>query len=379
METSVYQAARSVSQTLEQYFQHHLTDAVSQGEKDLASAPDVEAIETIIEAAFWASLQRQEGYFPKISLAFVPPQQAGQALIFENALSLSRMSLSQLAPAVERPGIHLGVWRNGNRFEVWGTTRTVPKFCFVLEVIEPGFLMVKYRPKKGSVKFVNVMALNGDEIKEIDEEGTKLTDCPELLSSLLKFGLVGMKDAAVNILIQLAASMRTHNRGGSLLVVPQGSSSWRDSIVSPVHYAIDPPFTELADLARQNEQERNSKLWQEAVIDSVDAVAGLTAVDGATVITEEYELLAFGTKIIRRRGAAPVEQIIVTEPIIGGQTSIVHPVQIGGTRHLSAAQFVQDQPGSIALVASQDGRFTVFAWSPCERMVHAHRIETLLL
>lgn len=379
METSAYLAAQSVSAALERYFNRHLSDANRHGEGGLALAPDSEAIEAIIDAAFWASLQRQEGYFPKISLAFLPPEQAGQALMFEKALSLNRKSLAQLAPAVERPGIHLGVWRNRDRFEVWGTTRTVPKFCFVLEVIEPGLLMVKYRPKKDSVKFVNVMALNGDQIKEIDEEGTKLTDCPELLASLLKFGLIGMQDDAVNILIQLAVSMRAHKRGGSLLVVPQGSNSWRDSIVSPVSYAVNPPFTELADLMKQDEQERNTRLWQEAAIDSVDAIAGLTAVDGATVITEEYELLAFGTKINRRRGAAQVERIIVTEPIVGGQTAIVHPVQIGGTRHLSAAQFVQDQPGSIALVASQDGRFTVFAWSPCERMVHAHRIETLLL
>jgi hypothetical protein len=33
----------------------------------------------------------------------------------------------------------------------------------------------------------------------------------------------------------------------------------------------------------------------------------------------------------------------------------------------------------VALVASQDGRFTIFAWSPCESMVHAHRVEALLL
>jgi hypothetical protein len=52
---------------------------------------------------------------------------------------------------------------------------------------------------------------------------------------------------------------------------------------------------------------------------------------------------------------------------------------LGGTRHLSAAQFVQDQQDAIALVASQDGRFTVFAWSPVHGMVHAHRMETLLL
>jgi hypothetical protein len=68
-----------------------------------------------------------------------------------------------------------------------------------------------------------------------------------------------------------------------------------------------------------------------------------------------------------------------TEPIEGNVAATVHSTQIGGTRHLSAAQFVHDQRRAVALVASQDGRFTVFAWSPCEDMVHGHRVETLLL
>ncbi|MDQ2938119.1 MAG: hypothetical protein M3R67_11505, partial [Acidobacteriota bacterium] len=108
-------------------------------------------------------------------------------------------------------------------------------------------------------------------------------------------------------------------------------------------------------------------------------VAGLTAVDGATVMTDQYEVLAFGAKIRRPEGSPPVEQIVATEPIVGDRPIVVHPVQNGGTRHLSAAQFVHDQRDSKALVASQDGRFTVFAWSPCEEMVHAHRVDTLLL
>ena len=66
-------------------------------------------------------------------------------------------------------------------------------------------------------------------------------------------------------------------------------------------------------------------------------------------------------------------------PIEGCAPSVVAPVQLGGTRHISAAQFAQDQTDAVALVASQDGRFTLFAWSPCEDMVHAHRVETLLL
>jgi hypothetical protein len=30
-------------------------------------------------------------------------------------------------------------------------------------------------------------------------------------------------------------------------------------------------------------------------------------------------------------------------------------------------------------VASQDGRFTIFEWSVQEAMVHAHRVDVLLL
>ena len=33
---------------------------------------------------------------------------------------------------------------------------------------------------------------------------------------------------------------------------------------------------------------------------AVDTVAGLTAVDGATVISDQYEVFAFGAKIDRR-------------------------------------------------------------------------------
>ena len=78
-------------------------------------------------------------------------------------------------------------------------------------------------------------------------------------------------------------------------------------------------------------------------------------------------------------GKGRVEKIYFTEPVVGGGVSVAHPNQSGGTRHLSAAQFVHDQRDCIALVASQDGRFTIFSWSPCEKIVQAHRIDILLL
>ncbi len=382
MSGPAYPAARAVASTVEAYFARQREAAHGLGAKKLAPAPDSLAVETIIEAAFWASLRREEGYSPKISLAFLPAEQAGEPLRFERQLPLTPHVLARLAPAVERPGIHLGVWRphnDGNELRVWGTTRAIPKLCFVLEVIEPGLLVIKYRRGQETGKYINVVVLKGDQIKVVDEQGTSLPDCPDLLTSLLDFGTASSRTDSVNVLVQLAVSMRAHGRGGSLLVVPHDSDSWRESILQPVSYAVAPPFSELAELMRQDVKIRNQTTWQEVFIDAVDGIAGLTAVDGAAVINDQYELLAFGAKIGRRDGGAQVEQVIVTEPIVEGVPSVVPPLELGGTRHLSAAQFVQDQRGSLALVASQDGRFTVFAWSPCEELVHAHRVETILM
>ena len=164
-----------------------------------------------------------------------------------------------------------------------------------------------------------------------------------------------------------------------MLLVPAGTDQWHESIVNPMPYAVSPTYSELAELVAVAPGERRDRGWQDALDDAVQAIAGLTAVDGATILTDRYELLTFGAKIARRRGSPQVDKVVVTEPIRGSTRAVVHPNRMGGTRHLSASQFVHDQRDTVALVASQDGRFTIFAWSPCEDLVHAHRVETLLL
>jgi hypothetical protein len=335
-------------------------------------------IEAISEAAFWASLRREEGYIPRISLAFVAPEAVQGPLRFERPLALAAQPLTRLAPAVERPAIHLGVWRDGEQFFVWGTTRILPAFCLVLEVVAPGLLVVKHS-RDGSEKFVNIAVLQGDEIKMIDEQSAHLPDCPDLLTSLLGFDTQHASSESVNVLIHLAVSMRAHGRGGSLLVVPANTDLWRESVMQPVQYALVPPFSALAELMNDRNSDDADRRWVDALLHAVEGVAGLTAVDGATVMTDSYDVLAFGAKIVRRRGATQITNVIMTKPIEGASAIVIEPGQLGGTRHLSAAQFVYDQHDAVALVASQDGQFTVFAWSPCEDMVHAHRIETLLL
>jgi hypothetical protein len=256
--------------------------------------------------------------------------------------------------------------------------RNLPPLSFVVEVNAPGLLVVKQSPAEESGKFINVAVIQGDEIKVVDQNAARVPDCPSMVGSLVTFESHTPADPA-NVLIQLAISMRAHGHGGSLLVVPANSSEWQHSIARPIPYAIEPVFSGLAALVQMEGRTRVERWWQEALRRAVEAIAGLTAVDGATILTDRYELLAFGARIIRKSGSPQVTRVIVTEPIEGASPEIVDPAQLGGTRHLSAAQFSHDQRNALALVASQDGAFTVFAWSPCEEMVHAHRIEALLL
>jgi hypothetical protein len=373
-----YAAAQLASDRIYRHLSTHSASAQLSAERP-ATLPDSATLAVLIDAAFWTSLRREEGYIPRISLAFVAPEQVNDAVAFATSLALEPKDLTKLAAAVDRAGLHLGVWPQQDELRVWGITRNLPPLCLGLEVVLPGLLVVKQSPSEDSGKFINIAVLQGDEIKIIDPQAAISPVHPTLLTSLLRLESQFATGSAVNVLLQLAVSIRMHGRGGLLLVVPTGSDGWTESILQPITYSVVPPFSGLADLMRRDTGNKPSRRWEDALGRAVDEIAGLTAVDGATLINADYELLAFGAKIVRRKGSPQVAQVIVTEPVEGGSAVIAEPAQFGGTRHLSAAQFVHDQPDAIALVASQDGRFTVFAWSPNEEIVHAHRIDALLL
>jgi len=382
MSDPAYPAARAVAPKVQKHFAQHIERARAYGRNDVPEPPTEIAVEALIDAAFWASLRREEGVTPTISLAYVPPEQAGHPMRFANPLPLRPAPLAKVAPAVERPGIHLGVWSDDYSFHVWGTTRDVPAFCLVVEVVASGLLVIKHRSDPFG-KFVNVAVLEGDQVKVVDAPGgASVPDCPVVVKSLLGFVEGSHSPDKVNILVEVAASMRAHGRGGALLVVPADTGDWRESVVSPLAYELSPPFRGLSELLAARPEGKGKPIhheWQEDLRRVIEAIAGLTAVDGATVVNDRYEVLALGAKITRRRGSPPVEQVSHTEPVEGAARTLSAPALLGGTRHLSAAQFVHDQRDASALVASQDGRFTIFKWSPNDEIVHAHRVDALLL
>ena len=90
--------SRLVAMQLHAYFARHRVEAIERGQDHLAPLPDAETIEAIIAAAFWASLRREEGYSPRISLAVLSPEEALQPLILERPIPLGPAALTRLRP-----------------------------------------------------------------------------------------------------------------------------------------------------------------------------------------------------------------------------------------------------------------------------------------
>ena len=228
MTEPAYPAARIVAPKVEAHFAHHAEEARRRG-RGWASrrrlTPTRSRRSSTPRSGRACAAKRATS--PRSRSRFCRPRPRSIPLLFERPLPLEPGALVKVAPAVERAGIHLGVWRNDQGLYVWGTVRAIPALCLVVEVAAPGLLVVKHHRGDESGKFVNVAVLEGDQIKVVDEHASSLPDCPPLLTSLLGFDspaswVKGID--SVNVLVQLAVSMRAHGRGGCCWSCPTGAT-----------------------------------------------------------------------------------------------------------------------------------------------------------
>jgi len=162
-------------------------------------------------------------------------------------------------------------------------------------------------------------------------------------------------------------------------VVPE-NKNWMQSIKAPIKYTgganfLDAESTPIArpsddhaglDQINQLIDEMNLPhqkdwihTWQQ-VQQQCSRIARLTAVDGALVMTFDRYVYCFGAKIKALNIKASSAQLQVIEPFENHLETGAPFSSISGTRHQSAAQFAYDQPGTLAIAASQDGNVTLF-------------------
>jgi hypothetical protein len=167
--------------------------------------------------------------------------------------------------------------------------------------------------------------------------------------------------------------MQRFHHGGMLVVVPD-SEGWRDSLGGSIPYEAEEPSTALSDLiARVNDLHADGILqseelgFTESYLDTLaEALASLSSVDGAVVVTYDLKIVGFGAKFKVPPAGSATEQlsILIHDPLEHGESASQRTLDEcdWGMRHQSAARFVLANHEAMAFVASQDGTVTVFVW-----------------
>ncbi len=340
-------------------------------------------LRSFIETAFWASLKHEEGRFHEFSLALLPKEAPISPFIFERPEVLNEHRVAKLAPALDPLVNSICAWPGkGGRLYLWGFAPLgdtgMNGISLSATTIAPGQVLVSFTQYVGMVYFS--MLITGTRAEFVDRGGFLTWVVPESRTKDGERLDLALLWPALD-LRTIATSMRAHKHGGTLLIV-QPESEWTKSIGQPIKFSGPPYWKIRFEVSRRNEIREEEKAAHPIWVDSdrykravdnankyLQNIARLTAIDGATVITKELEVLAFGVKIHPIKEELKPETVLITEPFKESKPMEIELSDLGGTRHQSAAQFVFDQQDAIAFVASQDGRVSAMRWDPEEGKV----------
>jgi hypothetical protein len=335
-----------------------------------------------IEVAFWASLRTNEGRPTQFSATLVGRHRHTAAIAFAEAIPFEEGQIAKVAPALP-PGGTLVVCMEDGGFDIWGfgRGRQLEMWTVSLDVSEPGVIRV------GAGPYQPFAVLDGRLDPIVSATRIRL---PHYLQ-----GKLG-KTSPTNDIIEtqavwhesialgdLARVILAEGHGGTLLIVPDDAGLWQASL-DPFAYRLAKPDTTIHDGIRQQLRTTQARVQALGEVSKLDVseetknllttslaaapwdtvnlvrpTAALADVDGAVVVTQDLRVLGFGAKI-----AAPnVTTVNIFLPLQGGQDIVPTPVErCGGTRHQSAARFVNANRDAVAVVVSQDHHLSVFSW-----------------
>ena len=332
-----------------------------------AYIPNTEELTTVLHAALWASIQRDEDRGAVFSISISPKDSSSRVLALKNPIELSAESLLKFAVATiaEESAVHVGT--EDGQLQIFGVDTLLGTNSPVwIEVRGPAMLVVKAGRRSGSVAVIagSVAAL-------IDREYYRRY---QFVSDEGQFGFDLQRDREHRI-TRVVQSMVNYGHGGTILLVPDETSV--SSLPLDLLYPLDGAFpglrrvddgvkssmSALAIVGRSEQElrEAHGEFHSMSLLRDryAAAVAKTTSVDGATLLTHDGSLLGFGAKIRTSNKELFVQR---TRPIVGEPTWTDAVGEFGGTRHQSAARFVAEAPADAvwyAVVASQDGRLSI--------------------
>jgi len=329
--------------------------------------PDRKQLENLVNAAFWASLRREEGRTLKFTLAYGSPSLETD-FRFSQPRPCSVEAISKLAPAVGNQIAYAGVSpSDAGELQLWGVT--FGSHGLQLTVLDPGQLIIKFVME-------NVAAISGNEAVLIRDPYVIFSPCWDKFAPQVSSDQYSpWSDRRIKVVLTALRTMRGFDHGGVLVVVPN-DNSWSKSLNGAIPYEADKPCSVLGEIiktlndpAEGQKAESDVRIYESYLDTLSHALARLTSVDGATLVTFNLDIVGFGAKFCVRSETTSYSSLdqstlIISDPLDhDNHTQTINLDDCDwGMRHRSAAQFIVENHDDVAFVVSQDGNVTAFVW-----------------
>jgi hypothetical protein len=336
--------------------------------------PSRQHLAEIVDAAFWASLEKEEGRPVRFKIGYRPKEYASQDEIgFMRPIAYSAASIAKLAPSCGDDG-HLLVAPFPDGLRIFGRA-TGGQSYFEVNAIDPGQLLLRADER-------NRAAISGSEIIFIRDGmlgiyGKMWSKPGEGSETNPEF------DTRRSVLVNIARGIRRLGHGGAVILTPS-DESWRCCVSGIEYESAGQPgkLRRMLDLqAYETEKGTKHIIYADYVEFGIREIVGLTQVDGAVLLRSDLSLIGFGAKLRPGSDEASAE-VYEIDPFDHDDLSTFRKAEsVGGMRHTSAARFVQDNPSALAIVVSEDGIVSCFVSQlvdGIERVVRYKRLELTL-
>jgi hypothetical protein len=352
-------------------------------------------------------------------------------LVFAQSRLFDEHELRRLAPAAVFQRSLIGVHLDAGVLKVWGLIHSGPRWLQAvrggrrLEQSIPPVLMIAVTGPGRVLVSKGARTLAGLAGGTLGNVATDVFEAPWLASC---FGDLGVrrraerastfeeatppgnareeeafaKKLAAHVMRRVVATVRGARHGGTLIVLPAQSAAklCSDNRCLTVKYPFldEEPRRRILSLtleiirrlaaprARRRFRAEDQLSWaeyeasgnprlaalDEALFEVAHLVATLTNVDGAVVMTDELEILGFGTEI---SGALPEVHSVDRSLDLEGTHRVPERTDRVGTRHRSAYRLCQELHEALVIVVSQDGGVRFIRWQD-ERVTYFDQIAT---
>ena len=359
--------------------------------RELLLSLDTAQLQAIFETVYSASLKREEGRHHHFSVVLTPALSnfadeienchwhgcLENVTAFENPIPIA--DLPKIAPAFEGTNQSLRIWIDAEgQVEIWGFARNfLDYYGLRIQPLSLGELLIDIRTQDfPSIRLLMTFA----ETCIVQRETPLHALLPKGDTAAQTGSDAWHKDRhrkrkVFGFVVDIVNKMSLHAHGGTLLFVPpeHAETVMQKSIKTPIALKPDGNYSVIKNKLDLEEREFLNSMKSENKNQSLpwnfekeaDLLGQFTAVDGATVLTTNFNVIAVGAKIKESVQVEPAQLKIWLRPAYqDAEATEKNLSDTGGTRHQSAAHFVYDnrEQNAFAIVASQDGKISIIYW-----------------